>query len=50
MCPPASTPTNGQVEGAAIRADVTLTVGAPKRGLLQAAQWWAVWKSRRMSG
>ena len=30
---------NGQVEGAAIRADVTLTVGAPKRGLLQAAQW-----------
>ena len=30
---------NGQVEGAAIRADVTLTVGAPKRGLLQAAEW-----------
>ena len=30
---------NGQVEGAAIRAEVTLTVGAPKRGLLAAAEW-----------
>lgn len=30
---------NGQVQGAAIRADLTLTVGAPKRGLLQAPQW-----------
>jgi len=30
---------NGQVEGAAIRADVTLTVGAPKRGLLLAPEW-----------
>ena len=30
---------NGQVEGAAIRAEVTLTVGAPKRGLLQAPEW-----------
>jgi NAD(P)H-hydrate epimerase len=30
---------NGQVEGAAIRAEVTLTVGAPKRGLLTAAEW-----------
>jgi len=29
----------GQVEGAAIRAEVTLTVGAPKRGLLAAAEW-----------
>jgi NAD(P)H-hydrate epimerase len=30
---------NGQVEGAAIRAQVTLTVGAPKRGLLLASEW-----------
>ena len=30
---------NGQVEGAAIRAEVTLTVGAPKRGLLPASEW-----------
>jgi len=30
---------NGQVEGAAIRAEVTLTVGAPKRGLLLASEW-----------
>ena len=30
---------NGQVEGAAIRAEVTLTVGAPKRGLLEASEW-----------
>ena len=30
---------NGQVEGAAIRAEVTLTVGAPKRGLLMASEW-----------
>jgi len=29
----------GRVEGAAIRADVTLTVGAPKRGLLLASEW-----------
>ena len=29
---------NGQVEGAAIRAEVTLTVGAPKRGLLAGAR------------
>jgi hydroxyethylthiazole kinase-like uncharacterized protein yjeF len=29
----------GGVEGAAITADVTLTVGAPKRGLLKAAQF-----------
>jgi len=29
----------GQVEGAAIRAEVTLTVAAPKRGLLNAPQW-----------
>ena len=29
----------GGVEGAAIKADITLTVGAPKRGLLKAAQW-----------
>jgi len=30
---------NGRVEGAAIRAEVTLTVGAPKRGLLLASEW-----------
>jgi NAD(P)H-hydrate epimerase len=30
---------NGRVEGAAIRAEVTLTVGAPKRGLLAAPEW-----------
>ncbi|MBA4148092.1 MAG: NAD(P)H-hydrate dehydratase [Verrucomicrobia bacterium] len=32
---------SGEVQGAAIRASVTLTVGAPKRGLLlsQAAEW-----------
>ena len=30
---------NGQVEVAAIRAEVTLTVGAPKRGLLLASEW-----------
>ncbi|MGA3180918.1 MAG: NAD(P)H-hydrate dehydratase [Verrucomicrobiota bacterium] len=30
---------SGQVEGAAIRADITLTIGAPKRGLLQAPEW-----------
>lgn len=30
---------NGAVEGAAISANLTLTVGAPKQGLLQAAQW-----------
>jgi NAD(P)H-hydrate epimerase len=30
---------NGQAEGAAIRANVTLTVGAPKRGLLVAGEW-----------
>jgi NAD(P)H-hydrate epimerase len=30
---------SGQVEGAAVRADITLTIGAPKRGLLAAAQW-----------
>lgn len=29
----------GGVEGAAITAAITLTVGAPKRGLLKAAQW-----------
>jgi NAD(P)H-hydrate epimerase len=29
----------GQVEGAAIRAEITLTVAAPKRGLLQAAEY-----------
>jgi NAD(P)H-hydrate epimerase len=30
---------NGQVEGAAVRADITLTIGAPKRGLLTATEW-----------
>jgi NAD(P)H-hydrate epimerase len=30
---------NGRVEGAAIRAHITLTVGAPKRGLLSAGEW-----------
>jgi NAD(P)H-hydrate epimerase len=30
---------NGQVEGAAVRADVTLAIGAPKRGLLRAPEW-----------
>jgi NAD(P)H-hydrate repair Nnr-like enzyme with NAD(P)H-hydrate epimerase domain len=30
---------NGRAEGAAIRAEVTLTVGAPKRGLLSAGEW-----------
>jgi NAD(P)H-hydrate epimerase len=30
---------NGRVEGAAIRAEVTLTVAAPKRGLLAAPEW-----------
>jgi NAD(P)H-hydrate epimerase len=29
----------GEVEGASIRADITLTIGAPKRGLLKAADW-----------
>lgn len=29
----------GEPQGAAVRAAVTLTVGAPKRGLLQAAAW-----------
>jgi hydroxyethylthiazole kinase-like uncharacterized protein yjeF len=29
----------GEVEGAAIRAEVTLTVGAPKVGLLKAPEW-----------
>jgi ADP-dependent NAD(P)H-hydrate dehydratase / NAD(P)H-hydrate epimerase len=30
---------NGQVEGAAIRADLTLTIGTPKRGLLGTSEW-----------
>jgi NAD(P)H-hydrate epimerase len=30
---------NGRAEGAAIRADITLTVGAPKRGLLSSGEW-----------
>ncbi len=30
---------NGKTQGAAIRATVTLTLGAPKRGLLAAAAW-----------
>jgi NAD(P)H-hydrate epimerase len=30
---------NGRVEGAAIRAEVTLTVGTPKRGLFLASEW-----------
>jgi len=30
---------NGRVEEAAIRADVTLTVGVPKRGLFLASEW-----------
>ncbi len=29
----------GEPQGAAVRADVTLTLGAPKHGLLQAAAW-----------
>jgi NAD(P)H-hydrate epimerase len=30
---------NGQVEGAAIKAEITLTIGAPKRGLLHAPEF-----------
>ena len=30
---------SGEVEGAAIRAEITLTVAAPKRGLLLASEW-----------